>query len=184
MASACLPQMYPAVEIDGEAYWDGGFTGNPALYPLIDSAASPDIVVVQINPIRREEIPRTARDIINRVNEVSFNSSLIKELRAIRRLQQIIAEENLDLGPKSRVYMHLIHVAADAAKFSASSKLNAEWDYLELLFKRGRVWADEWLEANYDRIGVASTLDLDEMFGESVEAVDCMIAARHRDTAA
>jgi NTE family protein len=99
MASACLPQMHPAVEIDGEAYWDGGFTGNPALYPLVARHDAPDIVVVQINPIVRHALPRSAREIINRVNEISFNSSLVKELRTIALMQRVAAERGLDLGP-------------------------------------------------------------------------------------
>jgi len=176
LASACLPQMYPAVEIDGEAYWDGGFAANPALYPLIDSLHAPDIVIVQINPLNRLELPRSARDIINRVNEVSFNSALIKELRAIAVLQRIIRERNLDLGPRSRVYLHLVHDAAEAAELSASSKLNAEWEYLRYLFERGRRWADHWLDESFDRIGVGSSLDVEGMFGESVEAAQCMVS--------
>ena len=98
LASACLPHLYPAVEIDGEAYWDGGFSGNPALYPLIRERLSRDIVIVQINPIVRDELPKAARDIINRVNEISFNASLILELRAIAMTQNLEAERGLDLG--------------------------------------------------------------------------------------
>ncbi len=165
MASACLPQMYQAVEIDGEAYWDGGFTGNPALYPLLSKPDSPDIIVVQINPINRPELPRGARDIINRVNEISFNSSLIKELRSIALVQRLARERDLDLGVYGRTYLHLIHADEEVQDLSASSKLNAEWDYLTLLFERGRDWAGAWLDANFDRVGVESTLDLDGMFG-------------------
>ncbi len=164
MASACLPQMYPAVEIDGEAYWDGGFTGNPALYPLVESALSPDILLVQINPVLREELPRTAREIINRVNEISFNSSLIKELRAILLMQRAIAAQDIDLGAKGKTYLHIIHAADDVRDLSASSKLNAEWAYLQKLFHRGRDWADDWLAKNFDRIGSGSTMDLEELF--------------------
>jgi NTE family protein len=167
MASACLPQMYPAVEIDGEAYWDGGFSGNPALYPLVRCGLTPDIVVVQINPIVRHELPRSARDIINRVNEISFNSSLIKELRAIAVAQRMAAQAGVDLGDYGQTFLHLIHAEAEVQELSASSKLNAEWEYLELLFERGRGWADAWLGANFERIGVASTLDLAEIFGDA-----------------
>lgn len=166
LASACLPQMQTAVEIDGEAYWDGGFTGNPALHPLISHRDTPDVVVVQINPIRREALPRTARDIMNRVNEISFNSSLVKELRAYAIVSRLAAEKGLDMGPYGRTHMHLIHVDTEVQDLAASSKLNAEWEYLRLLFGRGRGWADAWLEANFDRIGVESTLDLGEVFGD------------------
>jgi len=177
LASACLPQMYPAVEIDGEAYWDGGFTANPALYPLIDRHCSPDILIVQINPIRREELPRSAREIINRLNEVSFNSALIKELRSIRLLQEAMRKAGIELGPKSEVYLHLIHAAADVDTLSASSKMNAEWDYLKLLFDHGREWADDWLRDNFDRIGAASTLDLDALFGYSAADAEPMLSS-------
>ena len=159
LASACLPQMFPAVEIDGEAYWDGGFTGNPALYPLLD-LETPDIVVVQINPIIRRDLPFTARDIINRVNEISFNSSLIKEIRAYEMIQSLAEERGVDFGAYSHTYFHMIHAEAEVQDLSASSKLNAEWEYLQLLFERGRSWADLWLTQNFDRIGVESTLDI------------------------
>jgi NTE family protein len=166
MASACLPQLYPAVEIDGQAYWDGGFVGNPALYPLLESG-TPDILIVQINPVVRPELPRSARDIMNRVNEISFNSSLIKELRSIAAIQRLAAERGLDLGTRGQVLLHLIHTDLEVKDLSASSKLNAEWSYLRLLFGLGRKWAGDWLAENYERIGVASTIDLDELFGET-----------------
>jgi len=165
LASACLPQMFPAVEIDGEAYWDGGFSGNPALYPLLASAGSPDILVVQINPILRAALPRTARDIMNRVNEISFNSSLLKELRAISLMQRVAEAKGIDLGVYTHTYLHLIHTDLEVKDLVASSKLNAEWAYLRMLFDLGRGWADAWLDQNFDSIGVRSTLDLDALAG-------------------
>jgi len=167
LASACLPQMFPAVVIDGEAYWDGGFSGNPALYPLVKHHMTPDIVVVQINPIARNDLPRSARDIMNRVNEISFNSSLLKELRTIHLMQQLAESRGLDLGTYTHTYLHLIHCVLDAQELVASSKLNAEWEYLRKLFHSGRAWADAWLAESYDRIGIASTLDFDAMFGDT-----------------
>jgi NTE family protein len=167
LASACLPQMFPAVEIDGEAYWDGGFSGNPALYPLLTSRSSPDILVVQINPIQRTELPRTARDIMNRINEVSFNSSLVKELSAIALMQRVAQERGLDLGVYTDTYLHLIHTDLEVKDLVASSKLNAEWDYLTKLFDLGRGWADDWLDANADKVGRQSTLDLDALTGSN-----------------
>lgn len=166
MASACLPQMFPAVEIDGEAYWDGGFVGNPALYPLVESRTTPDILIVQINPIVRRELPRRARDILNRVNEISFNSSLVKELRTIALMQRVAAR-GVDLGYYGNTFLHLIHADTEVEDLSASSKLNAEWSYLQLLFERGRSWADLWLAENFDSIGVATTLDLEGLFGDA-----------------
>lgn len=164
MASACLPQISRAVEIDGEDYWDGGYSGNPALMPLVMSDASPDIVIVQINPVVRHETPRSAREIINRVNEISFNTSLIKELRAIYLMQQMISGKGLDVGPAGQTYLHLIHADAEVQELSASSKSNAEWGYLSLLFEKGRGWAEAWLDAHYEALGTRSTLDLDAWF--------------------
>lgn len=167
LASACLPQMFPAIEIDGEAYWDGGFSGNPALYPLLTSTEAPDILVVQINPILRPGLPRTARDIMNRVNEISFNSSLVKELRAIELMQRVAAARGIDLGVYTHTYLHLIHTDLEVKDLVASSKLNAEWKYLRLLFDLGRKWADSWLDENFEAIGHRSTLDLDALEGHA-----------------
>ena len=166
LASACLPQMYKAVEIEGEAYWDGGFSANPALYPLVTNTASPDVLIVQINPFYRAELPRRARDIINRVNEISFNSSLIKEMRAIAMMQRLADEAGLDLGHR-RTFLHIIHAEEEVQDLAASSKLNAEWDYLQKLFQHGREWAQDWLDAHFDDIGVRSTLDLDEIWEDA-----------------
>lgn len=166
MASACLPQMYPAVEIDGQHYWDGGFSGNPALLPLIESDSTADVVIVQINPIIRRDLPMSARDIINRTNEISFNTALIKELRAVYLMQRLIAAEGLQVGPAGRTYLHMIHAEEEVQDLAASSKLNAEWSYLELLFNRGRGWADRWLEVHFDAIGVGATLDLEGFFND------------------
>jgi NTE family protein len=165
LASACLPQMSPAVEIEGEAYWDGGFSGNPALQPLVESRVL-DMLIVQINPVVRHDVPRSAREIINRVNEISFNSSLLKELRTLNLFQRLMAIEGVEPGAKRSAFIHLIHVDDDVQDLAASSKLNAEWDYLQLLFERGRRWADTWLDANFDAIGQRSTFDLDELFEE------------------
>lgn len=164
MASACLPQMFPAVEIDGEAYWDGGFSANPALMPLIASTASNDIVIVQINPIMRHDTPTAARDIINRVNEISFNTALIKELRAIDMMQRFVAAKGIDLGAQGQTYMHLIHADTEVQDLAASSKMNAEWAYLQKLFERGRSWADAWLDAHFDQLGNGSSFDLESFF--------------------
>lgn len=164
LASACLPQMYKAVEIGGEAYWDGGFSANPALFPLVMNDVSPDVVIVQINPFVRPALPRTARDIINRMNEISFNTSLVKELRSLALAQRA----GLASDEAGSPFIHLIHVDEEVQDLSASSKLNAEWSYLRLLFDRGRRWADVWLRDHFERVGVASTLDLDRLFEEPV----------------
>lgn len=167
MASACLPFMYQAVEIDGEAYWDGGYIGNPALYPLVEDQATRDLILVQINPMVREELPRTGREIINRLNEITFNASLIKELRAIELLHQLIAAEGLESERYRDIYVHLIHAHEELKDLGASSKMNAEWDYLSHLNERGRAWASKFLERHFDDLGKRSTFDLKSLFTDS-----------------
>lgn len=168
MASACLPSVYKAVEIDGEAYWDGGYIGNPALHPLVDETACRDLVIVQINPMVRHDLPRTGRDILNRLNEISFNSSLIKDLRAIHLLRRLIEAEGLETERYRDMRVHLIHADEELQELDSSSKLNAEWEFISHLHLRGRAWADRWLEANYDGLGVRSTFDLDALFVDSL----------------
>ncbi len=171
MASACLPSIYKAVEIDGEAYWDGGYIGNPALHPLVDQTDCRDMVIVQINPMIRHELPRTGREILNRVNEISFNASLIKDLRAIHLLDKLIQAEGIETEKYRDMRVHLIHADEELQELDASSKLNAEWEFLSHLHERGRAWADRWLEANFDGIGVRSTFDLDALFVDSLRPV-------------
>ena len=161
MASACLPNLFPAVEIDGEGYWDGGYSGNPALHPLIYSCHARDIVIVQINPIEVPDIPRSARDILDRVNEITFNSSLLAELRAIRFVARQLEEGHLDPARYKRMLIHRIDGQVGLSGLGASSKLNAEWAFLQLLFDKGRLAADAWLAENFEQIGQRSTLDLD-----------------------
>ena len=159
MASACLPQMFQAVEIDGEPYWDGGYMGNPPLYPLFYATDTPDVVLIQINPLERRKVPKTAREIVNRVNEISFNSTLLRELRAIDFVTRLIEEGKLSRQDYTRVFMH--RIAADELKpMQASSKLNAEWVFLTNLKDLGRKTAEEWLDRHYDDVGNRSTLDL------------------------
>ncbi|WP_168016874.1 patatin-like phospholipase family protein [Halomonas salinarum] len=167
MASACLPFMFPAVEIDGEAYWDGGYSGNPALFPLVDDQACRDLVVVQVNPLVRRQLPESARDIINRINEITFNSSLIKELRSIQLLQQLIDTTGMEVEEYRSMRLHLIHAEQEVEKLSASSKLNAEWDFIHRLYIQGRGWADRWLAEHFEAIGQHSTFDLDAVFDDT-----------------
>ncbi len=171
MASACLPSLYQAVEIDGEAYWDGGYIGNPALYPLVDKTDCRDMVIVQINPMIRRELPKTGREILNRVNEISFNSSLIKDLQAIHLLHKLIKAEGLETERYRDMRIHLIHADEELENLDSSSKLNAEWKFLSHLYERGRAWADRWLDVNYDDLGVRSTFDVDERFAGSLRPV-------------
>lgn len=164
MASACLPHMYQAVEIDGQAYWDGGYMGNPVLHPLIYDTACRDIVLVQINPIERKDVPRTAREIFNRVNEISFNSTLLRELRAIEFVSRLIDDNRLDTKKYKRVLLHRIGGDGALADLSASSKLNAEWEFLTHLRDLGRDAAAAWLDEHYAALGTRGTVNLREMF--------------------
>jgi len=165
MASACLPYVFQAVEIDGVPYWDGGFIGNPALYPFFYETATPDVVLVQINPVERAETPTTAREILNRMNEISFNAALLKELRAIEFVTRLIDNGKLSSDEYMRVRMHRIGGDGDLAALSASSKFNAEWKFLTHLRDIGREAADAWLQAHFDDVGTRATFDLRSILG-------------------
>lgn len=160
MASACLPFLYKAVEIEGEAYWDGGYMGNPALFPLVDECDARDLVIVQINPMEREEVPRRARDILNRLNEITFNASLIKDLRAIMLLKELIDAEGLDRERYRDMLIHRIHAVDELKSLGVSSKMNAEWAFLQHLHDIGWRATERWLEANFESLGRKSTFDL------------------------
>ena len=159
LASACLPQLFQAVEIGGEAYWDGGYSGNPTITPLVRDCASDDTVLVQINPVERPGVPRTAREINNRVNEVSFNATLLKELRMIALLREVANPGNCEGALWARMRVHRIASAA-MTDLGYSSKLNAEWDFLLFLRDEGRQAADAFLQAHGHDLGRRSTLDI------------------------
>jgi NTE family protein len=165
LASACLPTMFRAVEIDGEPYWDGGYTGNPTITPLVRETEAHDSILVQINPRERSDTPRTAADILNRLNEISFNSPLMKELRMIALLRQV-ADPGTGEGARwAQMRTHRI-MTDILAKFGASSKLNAEWEFIEILRSEGRRATSEFLEANGRHLGRRSTADLDVLLAE------------------
>jgi len=164
MASACVPTMFQAVEIDGEAYWDGGYMGNPALFPLIYACESVDIVIVHINPLYRKEIPQSADDILNRVNEISFNSSLMREMRAVSFVTRLIMQNRVVDGSLKRLLIHSIGDDAFMSGLSSSSKYNADWDFLVYLRDQGRKCADDWLAKNFVKLGVASSVDIDDIY--------------------
>ena len=165
LASACLPTMFRAIEIDGEAYWDGGFVGNPTITPLIRESDAHDTILVQINPRERPDTPRSAADILNRLNEISFNSPLMKELRMIALLRQV-ADPGTGEGARwAQMRMHRIRTDI-LAEFGASSKLNAEWDFMVMLRTEGRKAASEFLIASGDDLGKRSTADLDVLLAE------------------
>ncbi|MEP6839513.1 MAG: patatin-like phospholipase family protein, partial [Bradyrhizobium sp.] len=156
MASACLPTMFHAVEIDGEAYWDGGYMGNPALFPLIYNCESADIVIVHINPLVRNEVPHSADDILNRINEISFNSSLMREMRAVSFVTGLVTQKRVVDGELKHVLVHSISDDAFMGALTPTSKYNADWDFLIFLRDQGRKCADGWLAENFAKLGVES----------------------------
>jgi len=164
MASACLPFLFQAVEIEGVPYWDGGYMGNPSLFPFHSHTKCGDIVVVQINPIERRGAPRTAQDILNRINEISFNGSLLKEFRAIDFVRRLIEEGKLSEDHYRMTRVHVIENQEELKPLGASSKLNAEWRFLTHLRDVGRDTAARWLAVNFDHVGRKSTVDLRAMF--------------------
>ena len=165
MASACLPFLFQAVEIDDVPYWDGGYMGNPVLFPFYDACDSSDIILVQINPIERKTTPRTATEILNRMNEITFNSSLLKEFRAIEFVDRLIGEGKLDPSDYKEVRLHRIEATEEISALSASSKFNTEWPFFLHLRDIGRDAAELWLEEHYDQIGKESSFDIRNQYG-------------------
>ncbi len=162
LASACLPTMFRAIEIDGELYWDGGYSGNPTITPLVRECVSRDTILVQINPIERREQPRSATDITNRLNEVSFNAVLLKELRMIALLRQAANPGDNEGAQWAGMRIHRIS-SEWMTTLSASSKLLAEWEFLCMLRDEGRRCAGEFLDRHATDIGERSTLDIDAL---------------------
>ncbi|HEY5700901.1 MAG TPA: patatin-like phospholipase family protein [Gammaproteobacteria bacterium] len=173
IASACLPFIFQAVVIDDVPYWDGGYMGNPVLFPFFRHCQSNDIVIVQINPIAREGIPVTARQILNRVNEITFNSSLLREFRAIDFVSRLLEEGRLDKNTYKHVLVHRISADEALKDLGASSKLNAEWAFFKHLFDIGRAGAADWLDKNHDALGKHSTIDLRPLFQDGESTTDC-----------
>jgi NTE family protein len=160
LASACLPLFWQAVEINGEYYWDGGYMGNPALFPLIYGCKSCDIIVIHINPTERPDIPITAHEIINRINEISFNSSLFREMRAIAFVTKLIDDGTVAEGRLKRVLMHAIEADDVMQNLRPMSKLNADWQFLQRLHEIGQNRAAQWLKTNLNKVGIESTVDV------------------------
>ena len=164
MASACLPQLFQAVEIDGEHYWDGGYMGNPAMFPLIYNCTSRDIVLIRINPLSRPQVPRTAAEILNRINEISFNSSLIREMRVMNFVTGLIDSGQLSEPRFRRMLVHSISADQEMTKLGPISKLNVEMRFLERLRDVGRRRAEAWLADKFDSLSRESTIELEEEF--------------------
>ena len=163
LASACLPVLFQAVEVGNTYYWDGGYMGNPALFPLFYEADSRDIIVVHINPMFRYDIPTTAPDIADRINEISFNSSLLAEFRAIAFVTKLVDEGWLKDEHRSKFKQILVHsIKADEALdgLTIASKFNCDWDFLTDLRDKGRATAEQWLGENFIHLNKRSTVDV------------------------
>jgi NTE family protein len=165
LASACLPTLFHAIEIDGESYWDGGYAGNPTITPLVRESNAQDTILVQINPRERLDTPRTASEILNRLNEISFNSPLMKELRMIALLRQVADPGHGEGARWAGMRIHRI-MTDTLAQFGPSSKFNAEFDFLAMLKSEGRLSADDFLATHADDIGTRSTTDIDVLVDE------------------
>lgn len=164
LASACLPFLFQAVEIDGEFYWDGGYMGNPPLTPLISETQTHDVLLVKINSINIRNLPTSARDIAERVNEISFNSSLISEMHMVHYRNELIRKGVVLPEQDREIFVHCISGYDSLDHLSYSSKLNTSWDFLQHLKEEGRKTADAWLDNEYDAVGLRSTFDVEEHF--------------------
>jgi len=171
MASACLPFLFQAVVIEGAPYWDGGYMGNPPLWPLFEHSDSEDTIVVQINPLERDDTPKTAREIMDRVNEITFNASLLREFRAIDFVNRLMEDGRLQGTGYRRVLIHMIE-DPDRSLFNQGSRLRANRAMIEELFGRGRGAAEAWLERNFRCLGDASTVNLRKLFQGEADALD------------
>lgn len=165
MASAALPDVFKAVRIDGEDYWDGGYVGNPSLYPLFYNTDARDIMIVHINPLNRKKTPETSAEIANRINEISFNSSLIEEIRAVAFVKKLLDRGMLKKEFEDEfknILLHSIRADGSLCDLSIASKFDSSWDFLTMLRDRGRDSMRDWLAENFDKIGKKTTIDLYE----------------------
>jgi NTE family protein len=160
MASACLPLLFRPVRIDGEDYWDGGYAVNPPLTPLIDSCAGRDLMLVQINPLKRDKVPQTSADILDRINELTFNASLLTQMRSIDFINRLIEEGALQAGRCKHVLLHRVDGGDALERFPASSRTSADPELIRKLFELGRVSAEHWLKHHYAALGQRGTVDV------------------------
>lgn len=168
LASACLPFMSQAVEINGDHYWDGGYMGNPSIWPLIYGCDSRDVLLIQINPLIRHKLPTHSHEIINRINEISFNGSLIAEMRAIHFVAKMVHANTLDKNVYKNLHMHMIESSEAMQNLNASSKMNTSIEFLLHLKEIGRRAATTWIENNLRNVGIMSSLDIEQVFFPSL----------------
>jgi NTE family protein len=170
LASACLPSLHHGIEIDGELYWDGGYSANPAIYPLFYYCRSRDVVIVLLHPLRLPHTPATAGEIWNRVSELGFSATFLREMRMFGHAKAHVARSLISLGRLERrlrrIRFHLVEADEFMSQLSAESKLSAHWSFVSMLRDQGRARADAWLAQNFGRIGSSSSVDIVELFGE------------------
>ncbi len=166
LASACLPHLFQAIEIKGEYYWDGGYMGNPPLQPLIDNTEVGDLLLIKINSINIEELPTSARDIADRINEICFNSSLINEMHLIHYKNELVRRGiKLDEDNFSReIFVHSISAHEALGHLNYSSKMNTSWDFILDLKNKGRFYAEKWLKHEFHEVGIKSSFDIEKHF--------------------
>lgn len=166
LATACLPTLFHAVLVKGEYYWDGGYTGNPVIYPLIYECGTPDVMLLKLNPTHRNRLPITPGEIGDRMNEITNNTSIMREMRSMHFITKLIDEGLVAPGKLKRLNVHLIENEGVFAELGWSSKLNTDRGFIMHLFEEGRKTADKWIEKNYDSIGKKSTANVAEEFVE------------------
>ncbi|MDR0968636.1 MAG: patatin-like phospholipase family protein [Holosporaceae bacterium] len=164
LATACLPTLFAAVMVKGEYYWDGGFIGNPVIYPLIYDCETPDIMLIKLNPTHRNRLPMTASEIGDRLNEITNNTSIMREMRSMHFITKLIDEKIVEPGKLKRCFVHMIEDEAVFYDLGWSSKLNTDMEFLKHLFDAGRKSADKWIEKNWDKIGKETTAPVAEEF--------------------
>jgi NTE family protein len=164
LASGCIPSVFQAIEIDGEHYWDGGYMGNPPFFPIIYNCTSTDVMLIMVNPIHIKQVPNTAQAILDRINTLSFNSSLMREMRAINFVNRLVDSGFNDGGRLKKILVHSIEAEDEMGNLGVSSKLNVSREFLLWLFKLGRKRAEDFLRAHFDKIGKESSTAIEERF--------------------
>jgi NTE family protein len=164
LASACIPSVFQAVEINGEHFWDGGYMGNPPIFPIIYNCTSADVILIMVNPIQIKQVPQTPQAILDRINTLSFNSSLMREMRAINFVNHLVDSGFDDGGRLKKMLIHCIDAEDEMSNLGVSSKVNAGWDFLAWLFELGRKRGDAFLREHFDKLGNESSTSIEERF--------------------
>ena len=164
LASGCIPSVFQAIEIDGEHYWDGGYMGNPPFFPIIYNCSSSDVVLIMVNPIQIKQVPQTAQAILDRINTLSFNSSLMREMRAVNFINHLVDSGFNEGGRLKKILIHCIDAEDEMSNLGVSSKLNVGREFLRWLFELGRKQADDFLRDHFDKIGAELSTAIEQRF--------------------